>query len=146
MSRWVLDIPAARHMSLNARNHWSVDAEIKAEWRMLAAAHAKRAIPRHLGPVQIVLHAYPPTNHRRDADNLTPNLKAAVDGLRDAGVLVDDTPEQVVRSYVQLHKSPGGSRRWVWRLEVQLVDVVAVDCGARLDGEAGRAPQGGAGA
>ncbi len=125
MSRWVLDIPAPRHCSLNDRNHWSVDAEIKAEWRMLTAAYARRAIPKHLGPVQVVLHAYPPTNHRRDADNLTPNLKAAVDGLRDAGVLEDDTPEHVTRSYVQLHKSPEGFRQWVWRLVVELDSAVA---------------------
>lgn len=112
--QWVFDIPAPRHLSLNDRNHWSVDKDVKAEWRMLAKVRAKAArVPKGLDRIEVELHAVPPTNHRRDADNLFPNVKPLVDGLRDAGIVADDTPDYVAGHRIVLHKADG-RKRWRW--------------------------------
>jgi crossover junction endodeoxyribonuclease RusA len=49
------------------------------------------------GPVEVTLTWIVNTRHRRDADNIVPTLKALCDGLVDAGVVPDDTPEWMVK-------------------------------------------------
>ena len=52
---------------------------------------------------QVTLHYRPRDNRRRDADNLVPTLKALCDGLVDAGLVPDDTP-----NYMHKHKPEVG--------------------------------------
>jgi crossover junction endodeoxyribonuclease RusA len=81
-------------MNSNDREHWSKRAKVSALIRTAARAQCKD-IPR-LGKVKIRAVYYAPDNRRRDVSNLFPSVKAAVDGIVDAGVLKDDNDKYVV--------------------------------------------------
>jgi crossover junction endodeoxyribonuclease RusA len=55
----------------------------------MVTKHRALGIP-HMGRARITLEYVPRDTRRRDALNLAPTLKAAVDGIVDAGILVDD--------------------------------------------------------
>lgn len=94
---WQLIHPG-RPWSLNEERtkHWGWRKKRTAEWRKAFAELASaQGVPPMAGPVHIT--AQPAFRGRRvqDVANCLPAVKAAVDGLRDAGVLVDDTPEHL---------------------------------------------------
>lgn len=66
---------------------------------MVACQYAKRRWPdresRACGPATVWVHLPFTTARRRDPHNFVPCVKAIVDGLVDAGVWPDDTPEWV---------------------------------------------------
>lgn len=91
-------------LSLNDRpRHWAPHAEQIKAVRQLAAITCRNAIRRgelETGqPVEVTLLWYVPTRTRRDADNPVATLKPVCDGLVDAGLVPDDTPEW-------MHKRP----------------------------------------
>lgn len=53
---------------------------------------------RFQGPVDIQMEYYPNDNRHRDSDNIAPSLKPVIDGLRHAGVLINDTSTYVRRT------------------------------------------------
>lgn len=81
----------------NARLHPMVRNRVTREIRGAAKIAARAArIPAMTGPVSILAVQHPATGARGlDADNIAPLVKPMIDGLRDAGVLVDDS-----RAYV----------------------------------------------
>jgi len=81
-------------INANDRDHWRKSAGKTATIRSVARGQAK-GIPR-LGKVKIKVIYYAPDNRRRDTTNLFPSVKAAVDGIVDAGVLKDDSDKFVV--------------------------------------------------
>lgn len=93
---WVLRLPYTKPpLSMNERTHWRNKAKkvalLRAQVSELAAG---------IGPLDhaiVGLHYVPRDVRRRDADNLMPVLKAAADGLVDAGVVLDDTPELMTK-------------------------------------------------
>lgn len=97
-------LPPARLMSMNDRDHWRAKAKMTKLWR--AAAHGAVALD-HPGASQwlgtgqsrapSIVHIVFPVRdrRRRDPHNYYPTVKAIVDGLVDAGVWPDDTPEWV---------------------------------------------------
>jgi hypothetical protein len=64
-------------------------------WRATAFLWARRC-PAVDGPVRIVCTFHKTRGGRWDAGNLYPTAKAIVDGLVDAGVLVDDDNTRVI--------------------------------------------------
>jgi Holliday junction resolvase RusA-like endonuclease len=78
----------------NARPHRMAKARATKAYRHEAAIEAKRAMGRSRPPrwtaATIQAEFYFPTVRRRDPDNCLAALKAAFDGLRDAGVIADD--------------------------------------------------------
>ena len=107
-NRWELTLPWTKPpMSLNDRmDRWTkppmslndrMDRWTKARWtktlRQTAWALAKQAKIPPLGACDVVLLYVPRDRRRRDEDNLTATLKPLADGLVDAGVVVDDTPD-----------------------------------------------------
>lgn len=83
--------------NLNRREHWAKEARLRREWRQAVALMARSARIPAYERVLVALHYAPAMIRRRDPDNLVAALKPAVDGLVDAGVIPDDTPEFVVR-------------------------------------------------
>lgn len=71
--------------------HWAPKAKAVKAVRSLMAAKA-RALPA-MGRIDVHLVWVVSVNRRRDGVNVSPTLKALVDGLVDAGVIPDDTPE-----------------------------------------------------
>jgi hypothetical protein len=88
-------------MSMNDRTHWRKRHRRTKTWRhaafyaavaQLGASPAARVRP----PCFVrVIFPVPDPGRRRDPHNQAPTVKAIVDGLVDAGVWRDDTPDQV---------------------------------------------------
>lgn len=93
---WLVELPMTRPLSLNSRQHWRAKARDVARVRKLAAkAVADLGVPR-MTYVEVELHYAPRDRRRRDADNLVATVKPCHDGLVDAGVIPDDTPEYLL--------------------------------------------------
>lgn len=80
-------------LTANQRMHWARRAKITARLRAEACAKANLADIPPLGRCEVSLTWFVRDKRRRDADNIVPTLKAWADGLVDAHVTVDDTPE-----------------------------------------------------
>lgn len=93
-------------LTSNQRMHWRPKAELTRQVRAAARHLALHAQIPSLDECVVGLVWTVTTRHRRDADNLVPTLKACCDGLVDAGVVPDDTPQY-------MHK---------WMPEIQLGD------------------------
>lgn len=94
-------------LTANQRMHWRQKAAITADVRHATALLAAR-LPE-LGRCRVTLTWVVTTKHRRDADNLVPTLKAMCDGLVDAGVVEDDTPDLMEKVMPVIHYSPGAA-------------------------------------
>lgn len=95
---WLLSFQApARVWSINERIHWSTRAGLAEKWRKGTAQAARGLSPK---PGRWYVQLSLPFRRnvtRRDPMNFTGTVvKACVDGLTDAGLWVDDTPEYVV--------------------------------------------------
>lgn len=102
MAEYTLTIPApAAWMNSNDRHGWQQRAKLTRAWRHAASWRAAAAINRGelapiTGPTTITATVHRDTNRgRSDASNRQPTIKAAVDGLVDAGVLPDDSDRHV---------------------------------------------------
>lgn len=82
----------------NARKHWAAKANITRDIRRASANVAKAGKHQQIaGPVDVRFIWTVTDNRRRDAGASSPTLKAALDGLVDAGLLAGDH-HQIVRS------------------------------------------------
>ena len=94
MLRITLPLPG-KDLSPNARPHFMAKAKQVRELRQATAIEAMvwcrenaNTFPWPEATIQLTF--YFARNGRRDPDNLLASAKAAFDGLRDAGVLMDD--------------------------------------------------------
>jgi len=95
----------------NARHNRWVEAAITKQIRLDAARLARsQKLPHYTGPVTILAVQHPGKGKRaHDAENIAPLVKAAIDGLRDAGVLVNDSPKWVTKvSHTTGPRTPRG--------------------------------------
>lgn len=92
----IIDIPApAGWINSNMRVHRMAQAKLTKAWRAAAAQAAANVAPL-TPPVQIVAHVWKRRGGRYDPGNLYPTAKACVDGLVDAGLIVDDDYTRVI--------------------------------------------------
>ena len=117
VSRYELRLPwTAPPLTMNARNHWRKQAAIVANIRKTVATlvnirtFTAHPIPMYAPHVAVELHYWPRDRRRRDADNLVPVLKAACDGLVDASVVRDDTPDLMTKAMPLIHEPDGDPR------------------------------------
>lgn len=97
-------------LSMNDRDHWRTRARYTKLWRAAACGSLLGAPidggrSRWAGPTPMlfpaaVVHVTLPVadSRRRDPHNYYPTIKAIVDGLVDAGLWPDDTPDYVTTS------------------------------------------------
>jgi crossover junction endodeoxyribonuclease RusA len=105
---WTLDLPFDRPpLTENQRLHHMAKARLTKQVRRAASflARSQRIPPLGTCTVHLVWHVN--TKHRRDADNLAPTLKAACDGLVDAGLVPDDTPALMDKRMPEIEYRPG---------------------------------------
>lgn len=98
MSTHTLTIPApCEWINANMRSgSWHKKANLTRQWRNAAHVAALQAhLPRIDVHVRIVAHIHKATSNAYDSLNYADTAKAAVDGLRDAGVLIDDSNKYV---------------------------------------------------
>ncbi len=94
----------ARLVSMNDRDHWRAKAKLTKAWRAAALRAVDHLHPgaspsnlsgQRLGPSTVSIELPVRDRRRRDPHNYYPTVKAIVDGLVDAGVWPDDTPEWI---------------------------------------------------
>lgn len=94
-AEWRIDLPLTVPLSMNDREHWAVKAKrvraLRNAVRLLAQTKQIPACPH----IEIRLHYTPRDARRRDSTNLVATLKACEDGIVDAGIVPDDTPQYV---------------------------------------------------
>lgn len=119
---WAFQMSGIRPpLSLNDRGNWRPKARKTAEIREEAAWRARSArIPR-LAKCRVQIEWVVTDNRRRDEDNPAPSAKAVYDGLVDAGIVPDDTPEFMEKVTVKITKNTlPGSAGW----HVRVVELV----------------------
>lgn len=83
-----------RILSPNARPHWAAKAKAAKNYRATARATAMAAMGRARPPrwtrAIVTLRWFAKTATHPDGDNAVAMMKAALDGLTDAGVFADD--------------------------------------------------------
>lgn len=89
------DLSLTAPLSLNNRRHWRAHARAVAAVREETTWRARAARIPALTRIAVELHYAPRDARRRDPLNLVATLKPVEDGLVDAGVVPDDTPEFV---------------------------------------------------
>jgi crossover junction endodeoxyribonuclease RusA len=124
-----LRIPQADEwLNSNDRRHKRAEARVVKMWRDAAATWARSArLPKGITPVRIVARLSFPTNAHRDPGNWYPTAKACIDGLRDAGVLAEDTAAHVVGPDMRLGPNAGRGQRGVIVLELYRLAAVPAD-------------------
>ncbi len=117
MNEWTIRLPwPAPPITANQRNHWRKQAALVKAVRTSIHTHISLGQftgvpwPVMAGHVTVELHYWPRDKRRRDADNLVPTLKSACDGLVDAGVVRDDTPDLMTKVMPILHEPDGDPR------------------------------------
>jgi Holliday junction resolvase RusA-like endonuclease len=106
-------------LTANQRMHWRKKASITKDVRRATSLAAAR-YPA-LGKCRVTLTWLVVTNHRRDADNVVPTLKAMCDGLVDAGVVTDDTPDQMDKLMPRIVKLGAGEGPARFELRVERI-------------------------
>lgn len=100
-------------MSMNDRPHWAAKARATANWRTATKIAALTADITAPSPALIELQLPVPDRRRRDPMNYAPTMKAAIDGLVDADLWPDDTPEYVRTLEPTLYIAKRGEPRTV---------------------------------
>lgn len=97
-------------LTANQKTHWATHAQHTKNLRQTTHILAKHhKIPRTTHTT-VTLHYVPRTNRRRDQDNLVPTLKPICDGLVDAGIVPDDTPEFMTKHMPVIDPKDPGQR------------------------------------
>ncbi|MDH6277494.1 crossover junction endodeoxyribonuclease RusA [Aurantimicrobium minutum] len=100
---WLINFPYERPpLTSNQRMHWGQKMTLTRKVRRVAAKESAH-IPA-LGKCRVQLVWLVLDNRRRDVDNVVPTLKAMCDGLVDAGLVPDDTPEYMMKLMPVIHK------------------------------------------
>ena len=116
-------------LTANQRMHHRQRAQVVKNVRASARVVAQSLRIPGLPACQVELHYVPRDSRRRDADNLVPTLKAACDGLVDARIVPDDTPEWMDKRMPIIHRADptrrNNERLWLFiiRLEARKGDV-----------------------
>jgi len=91
-------------LTANQRLHWSKKAQLTKRIRKVAALEAANANIPALGQCRVQLVWMVLDSRRRDVDNVVPTLKAMCDGLVDAGIVPDDTPDYMQKLMPVIHR------------------------------------------
>lgn len=116
MKEYTLDLGyTSVPLSMNSRMHWSKSSRITKQIRRTAWALAKQQkLPTDCTHVTVCLHYRPKDRRRRDEDNPLPVLKAACDGLVDADLVPDDTPQYMAKLMPVIHPAEKGQPGSLW--------------------------------
>jgi len=115
-----LTIPNAVWLTSNQRLHWAAKAKRTATIRQLAAVQARNLGIEPMMQVHVAAFIGYPTSAKADPPNAAPAVKAAIDGLTDAGVWPDDDSEHVVA--VEFRREVGKCKKGHHTIRLVLTD------------------------
>lgn len=115
--RQSIELPDQPFLRPNDRPHWSKRHRLTRDWRGAVELVARAELKPVTVPVDVTLSMVAPDKRRRDSDSLSLALKAAVDGLVDAGICKDDSWLYVGRTSCEI-LPPDGSKRRSWWLTI----------------------------
>ncbi|MFA9432922.1 MULTISPECIES: hypothetical protein [unclassified Egicoccus] len=119
MRSYTLEIPDMPVWNANSRGHHHERARKVRSWRdAVAWIAAADGIPA-LDLVEIELVMIPADRRRRDVDNIAGVLKPCIDGLRDAGVLIEDDARHVRAVTCRIAQPQPALTRHRWLLTVR---------------------------
>ena len=96
-------IPPSNNKFIGRRNSWEY-RRVKQEWEQLIFYNCRRHLPpRPIAIVEITIDYYFPDRRRRDPDNYSG--KMLLDGLRKAGVIEDDSFNNIPEIHYHQHCS-----------------------------------------
>lgn len=104
-------------LNANDRFHWRDERDRKILVRESVLWRAKEAMIPQCAHVTVEVHYLPGDKRRRDASNLMPTQKAALDGAVRAGVVPDDSAQWVTERMPVIEEGDGPRRLWL-RVEV----------------------------
>ena len=111
-----LDIPANLWLTANGRLHWAAKASRTKRIRRLAFLLAQKLPAMDAANIHAAI-SYP-TARRADPANASPTVKAAIDGIVDAGVLPDDDHRHVPG--VTFSRGPDTGTTGLYRISLTL--------------------------
>lgn len=97
---WTLEHPIRPDFTLNKERtvHHMKRAKIVKEWRAAFCELAQEAMMPRLEMIEVVVTPHViNAKYRQDVGACFPLVKAAIDGLVDAGVLIDDNAKIVIK-------------------------------------------------
>jgi hypothetical protein len=99
MSEWTLTYDVRPWTLNNERKlHHMTRAKIVKEWRQAYCELAQKAMMPAMSAVEVVAQPYVlNARYRQDVGACFPAVKAAIDGVVDAGVLIDDNAKIVLK-------------------------------------------------
>lgn len=103
---WTFRLPLEKPLSMNDRGHWAPKAKVTKQIRDDVHALCKfKRVPK-CQKISVLLTWHPaPLVRRRDPLNLVATLKAVEDGVVQAKVVPDDTPEYVLSVMPEIAES-----------------------------------------
>lgn len=119
---WTIDLPPQPLLNANQRLHHHRKAEVTRRLRGDAGWLARRAGVPALERAVVLAYVHPSHRGRIDPPNWHPSVKAAVDGLVDAGVIPDDDHARLVGPY--LFRADATGRRGDVRLRLVVSEAV----------------------
>lgn len=115
-----LTVHPSMMLTSNQRLHWADKARRTRQIRTIALLRARSNHVQPLEQATITAVIAPPDKRRSDAHNAQPAVKAAIDGIVDAGVLPDDDNKHLVElRFVADHPTNQG----VWRIDLHIEEV-----------------------
>lgn len=111
-------------LNLNQRMHWARKAELTRDIRQEVATKARPLKAQFApGPITVLFHWQPKDNRRRDSDNPVLTAKACWDGIVDAGIVADDTPDLMQKLMPIIHPAIKGELAKCW-LEIRKGSII----------------------
>lgn len=98
-------------LNANQRLHWAAKAKLTRTVREITKMTARRDNLHPKTHITVQLTWIVSDKRRRDSDNIYPTFKAMCDGLVDAGIVPDDTPQYMDKRAPLIRHEPGGTPR-----------------------------------
>ena len=95
MTELTFSVQHANLLTANRDLHWAPRAEIIRTLRTTGELAARNAHIPALGRAHLTVHITWPDLRRRDRANISPTIKALIDGIVDAGCLCDDDDDHL---------------------------------------------------
>jgi len=121
---FLLELPQLpRELNPNYRGHWTGRYKASVQAKHDAFYAAKEIQLQHFNYLQIRVHIYAPNNNVPDPDNALAMAKPYIDGLVLAGVIDNDTKDQVEYLPIQYHIAAGEKHRTVFEVNPKPVEI-----------------------